>query len=250
MKPRWGKWDVILVSLLLGSVAVVFWHASVTHPTLRLALEWLDAALCLFFVSEWAYRGVKSGHPARFGLRHAWELLGMVPIVAPLPAALRVLRLARLVRVLRVFGTLGRTLGTWERIAKQGNLGTVGLAGAGFTLLGSFLVWVFERDSNPNFAQFSEALWWGIVTVTTVGYGDITPLTHEGRVIAALLMITGIGMIGLLASNLASALVLGDAGSTTVKASLADDLQTLAGLHGAGRLTDEEFASAKEKLLR
>lgn len=263
-KVGWRAWDVVLVALLLGSVGIVFWHSAASDPALRRGLEWLDLGLCAFFVAEWAWRVARAPRRGRFALVHAWELLGMVPIVAPLPAFLRVLRLARLVRILRVFGRLGERLGAWERIAREGSIHKVALASGLITLTGSLLVWLFERDDNPDLTRYSEALWWAVVTVTTVGYGDITPQSPPGRFVAALLMITGIGTIGLLASSLASVLVAdrkdaddaadaAQAGSMALPGmvgGLAADLHTLAALHESGKLTDAEYTAAKARLLR
>ena len=255
-QPGSRSWDVVLIALLLGSVAVVFWHAAEDDPAVRDVLAWVDLGLCALFLVEWAWRAVRSGTPAKWGLRHSWELLGMIPIVAPLPAFLRVLRLARIVRILRVFGHVGATLGTWERISKESGLHKVALASGLVTVAGSVAVWLLERGSNPDLERYPEALWWAVVTVTTVGYGDITPVTTGGRLVAFGLMIAGIGTIGLLASNLASVLVVRkddaqpSAAPPAMAGGLAAELQALAALHAAGKLTDGEFARAKDRLLR
>ena len=257
-RRRWGAWDLALVVLLVGSVGVVFWHSASKDPATRQALEWLDLGLCALFVVEWAWRGVRSGHPVRFGLAHSWELLGMIPIVAPLPSFLRVLRLARLVRIIRLFGRLGDVVGVWERIVREGNILKVGAASGLITLTGAVLVWLLERDvAGTHIPDLETSLWWAIVTVTTVGYGDVTPITVAGRFVAACLMVTGIGTIGLLASSLASVLVLdrkrdedASAAPPAFTGGLTQELQALASLHAAGQLTDAEFAAAKARLLR
>ena len=61
-----------------------------------------------------------------------------------------------------------------------------------------------EHPTNPEFATVGDALWWGIVTMTTVGYGDIVPKTSTGRWAAVVIMLTGVAVLGLLAGSLAS----------------------------------------------
>ena len=72
-------------------------------------------------------------------------------------------------------------------------------------LFGSWMAYVAEHPANPGFATFGDALWWGIVTLTTVGYGDIVPETTKGRTAAVFLMLTGIATLGIISGTLASA---------------------------------------------
>ena len=107
-------------------------------------------------------------------------------------ALLRLARLARLVMATkgarRLFERLGRV---------------AGVAG-GVVVLGSLVAYHAEHPTNPGFATIGDALWWGIVTLTTVGYGDIVPKTTTGRWAAVVIMLTGIAVLGLLAGSLAS----------------------------------------------
>lgn len=268
---RSRTWDITMMVLLVGSVILVFVYEALSptgNADIRRVLAWVDLVLVVFFVLEWLWRVRAADRSGRYALRTSWELLGMVPIFLPLPPALRALRLVRLVRILRVFRILGTYLGFWERIAQQGHLGKIAAAGGAVTVLGAFLVWLLERETNPALDRFPEALWWAVVTVTTVGYGDITPRTPSGQVVAAGLMIIGIGVIGLLASTLASALITqrkeADEAEETAAAedgqmpyapvparagSLAAELNALSALHAQGRLTDDEFRRAKQQTL-
>jgi voltage-gated potassium channel len=74
------------------------------------------------------------------------------------------------------------------------------------------LIFVFERREGGPIDDYGTALWWAIVTITTVGYGDAVPITNEGRGIAAFLMIVGISLFGFLTANIASFLVALDQG--------------------------------------
>jgi voltage-gated potassium channel len=105
------------------------------------------------------------------------------------------LRLARLARL--VMATRGA-----RRLFER--LGRVALLAGGVLVIGSLVAYHAEHPVNPQFATVGDALWWGIVTLTTVGYGDIVPETTTGRWVAVVIMITGIAVLGLLAGSLAS----------------------------------------------
>ena len=70
--------------------------------------------------------------------------------------------------------------------------------------LGAFGIFAVERGQNNNIQSVGDALWWAVVTTTTVGYGDVSPVTSEGRLIAVGLMIVGIGFIGVFTATITS----------------------------------------------
>jgi voltage-gated potassium channel len=70
---------------------------------------------------------------------------------------------------------------------------------------------------NESVSGFGDALWWPATTVTTAGYGDVTPVTTEGRIIAVLLMVTGIGVIGVFMATVASFLFEGEQDSGSAR---------------------------------
>jgi len=65
------------------------------------------------------------------------------------------------------------------------------LVGNGILLAATALVYVIEKGVNPNIANYFDSLWWGVSTITTIGFGDIVPVTTPGRVIGIVLMYTG-----------------------------------------------------------
>jgi voltage-gated potassium channel len=145
-------------------------------------------------------------------------------------------RLARLVRLL--FVSKGA-----RRAAQR--LGRVGLFAAGMLFFCSWMAYVAEHPTNPEFNDFWSALWWGVVTLTTVGYGDIVPETSKGRVAGIFLMFTGIATLGLISATLASLFRISPSGATESEVPAPADPS--AGRSGAATL-GAEIVAAREQL--
>jgi voltage-gated potassium channel len=95
-----------------------------------------------------------------------------------------------------------------EAILKHHSLFRVLIAAAGTLFLGAWLVLLFDENAKgSNIHSYPDALWWAIVTVTTVGYGDRYPVSAGGRAVAVVLMLVGIGLIGVLTATVASVFV-------------------------------------------
>jgi voltage-gated potassium channel len=116
--------------------------------------------------------------------------------------ALPLLRPLRLLRLVALFRVLDRSMGA----TLAGRALVYAFGAASFAVfMGSLAVLDAERlDAQANITHFGDALWWASATVATVGYGDFTPVTFEGRVIAIVLILVGIGLVGTVTGAMAS----------------------------------------------
>ncbi|MCU1480197.1 MAG: ion transporter [Subtercola sp.] len=119
--------------------------------------------------------------------------------------ALPMLRPLRLLRLVMLWTVLQRTAGT----AFRGKVATYVIGSAGLLVIIAALGILDAEQNAPgaDITNIGDALWWAFVTITTVGYGDYTPVTFEGRLIAVGLMIAGIALLGVITATLASWLV-------------------------------------------
>ena len=107
-------------------------------------------------------------------------------------------------------------------------------------------LYIAENGINKAITSPLDALWWGIVTLTTVGYGDVYPVTPEGRIAASALMLLGVGLFGAITATITSYLI------ATGKPAGADpvaQIRDLAQLREDGTITEGEFEATKTALL-
>ncbi|HEV6964333.1 MULTISPECIES: ion transporter [Roseateles] len=197
--------DLVLVAMILGSVAVVVLDSMAAvharHAGVLAALEWAFTAL---FTVEYLARLACVRHP----LRYARSPLGVIDLLAVLPTYLavavpglhvlidvRVLRLLRLFRILKLgayvaeFGMLGRALAASRRKI----LVFMAFVMMVVMIMGT-LMYVVEGPEH-GYTSIPVGVYWAITTMTTVGFGDITPHTDLGRVIASAMMLLGWGTL-------------------------------------------------------
>lgn len=134
----------------------------------------------------------------------AVDLLSILPFYLPMVFTfdLRMLRSIRLLRIFRIFkiGHYSEDLRMFTRVfhAKRGELFITGFAGAILLLVASSVMYFLENQAQPQvFDSIPHAMWWGIATLTTVGYGDVYPVTTAGRFLTGVISILGIGLFAL-----------------------------------------------------
>jgi voltage-gated potassium channel len=214
LKQHSSSYDIFILVLTLMSLAVmVLVLLPLDQQTLDV-LRFYDNAFCVIFLIDF-FGNLAGARPRNAYLvgRRGWlDLLGSIPSFGLIPVfgLLRLFRLSRLARVSRMLRGQAR-----ERLIKD-VLDNRGQYAAFITILAAFivlsvstvLVLQFESKSpDANITTGGDALWWGLVTITTVGYGDKFPVTALGRATGVFVMFAGVGIIGSLASILASVLV-------------------------------------------
>ena len=173
-----------------------------------------DNAICVVFLIDFVYN-LAGSRPRRayfIGARGWLDLIGSIPTLGfvPLTALFRLARLSRLTRITRVLGgQAGKdlVLDVLRNRSQYATFITILLAGMVLSTASILILHQESRSPGANITTGGDALWWGIVTITTVGYGDFYPVTTLGRITAVFVMFAGIGIIGALASILASVLV-------------------------------------------
>ncbi len=150
-----------------------------------------------------------------------FSFFGIIDLLAILPALVlipgfRVLRVLRFLRIFRIFKATRFVLAVDRMIEALGEvrrelLALVILCSL-FVYLAACGIYVFEKDAQPeSFGSIPDAMWWAIVSLTTIGYGDVYPVTPGGKIFTALVALVGVGLIaipsGLLASVLTEARV-------------------------------------------
>ena len=215
--PRLGRLvPFTLLGLIVFSLASIAIESLPDLPQgLADILSALEVAIVVIFTIEYLLRVIVAERP----LRYVFSIFGLIDLFAILPfylsfggdfRALRALRLARLfwlfkmARYTTAFANLREAI-----LAVRGEL-------VAFVIIASLLfyacgvaIYVFEHEAQPDvYRSVFDGLWWAVVTMTTVGYGDIYPITAGGRIFTGAILFIGLGIIavptGLISSSLTS----------------------------------------------
>jgi voltage-gated potassium channel len=177
---------VYAVPILLPDISAGWRHLCAT----------LNVVIWLLFGADYVVRVVRTDDRLRYIRSHWFELAVLIlPVLRPL-------RALRLIMAVKILNRSAETF-TRGRLAVYVTATTVLLV-----FVAALAVLDAERGrSGSSIETFPEALWWAVVTVTTVGYGDYFPVTLEGRLVALAMMVGGIGLLGFVTGSLASWIV-------------------------------------------
>ena len=254
----------ILIGVLavLSIFIVVMGNIMLAEGRFPVGVYAVDMLICGVFA--WDYIGRLMRSPSRKGfVKVTWyEPLAMVPAIVMdmlfglpvLSVGLRALRLVRFVRVVPVVARLKRSASSAERFAERSQLLYLFVIVASIVLAAAFSVLTIElRAPRGQIQDASDALWWALSTVTTVGYGDIVPSTPLGRIIGMMLMVVGIGVMAALISQVSATIVESRMARTrrrrrAVPAAVVARLQATVGR--VGDLSDAELATLLREIVQ
>lgn len=218
---RWRRrTDGPLIILAIGSLPfLVLELARSELPAIdELFLDLVNVFVFVVFLANYLVE-VSLASDRRSFVRHEW-LAGLIVVtqalaVVPALGVFGVLRGARAARAVRAVAVLARLFAIGGLAARDGRqvlrryAARLALGAAAFTWLTSAVAFTLVEDvgERQRVNSFFDALWWSTTTITTVGYGDVYPITAAGRIIAAITMVVGISTFAVLTATVASFLV-------------------------------------------
>jgi voltage-gated potassium channel len=214
VREHGNSYNIFILVLTIQSLVIMgLLLLPLSEATLE-ALRFFDNLICFIFIGDFLFN-LWGSHPRSeyFIRRRGWiDLLGSVPSIGilRLGGLLRLFRLFRLARIARLLGGQNKKQVIDDVIRNRGQYAGFITLLLVFLVLSTASVLVLEFESGSPDASITtggDALWWSVVTITTVGYGDFYPVTTLGRITGVFVMFSGIGIIGALASILASLLV-------------------------------------------
>ncbi|MCF7955823.1 MAG: ion transporter [Phycisphaerae bacterium] len=192
---------LILCIYVLGAMAVEV-VVELDDETSSL-LNIIDTAICFVFLGEFFWNLGTAGNKKEY-LKWGWvDFVSSIPMVGVLRWG-RAFRAVRVLRLLRGVRSAKLLMQFWFRNRARGAFSSVVFISIMMLIISSIAILEVERSGGGNIKTAGDAIWWSLVTITTVGYGDHFPITTEGRVIAVALMITGVGLFGTFAGFVAS----------------------------------------------
>ncbi|MFQ6089752.1 MAG: ion transporter [Candidatus Methanofastidiosia archaeon] len=245
--------DVVMIVLALITIFLLFYEMTITITPENLEevkrkvilIHRIDFWICMIFIAEFSVRILKEEDRKAYFKARWLEIPGMIPFtMINVSATFRIFRLFRLVRV---FALMRRFSRLYQKRFVRNEVQYMVVVVITILLFSSYGIFFFERRVNPDIKSIGDAIWWSIVTVTTVGYGDKVPITPLGKVIGVILMFTGIGIIGVLSGTMASYLLRGYKGERETE-DVEEALRILKLRRAKGEVSEEQYREMKGDL--
>lgn len=196
---RQSLWrDVAIATLAIISAGLLVLELSAELSSAQSQLFFqIDVIVALIFLADFAYE-LLSAHDKKRYLKGNWYLLlASVPLSGSVFQALRSVQLLRLLRIVRLYARIKALSERTELVSRHSSRYIfVALFATIVIFAGAVGFYQVEAGINPGINSFFDAIWWASVTATSVGYGDIFPVTTEGRAVSMVLMFFGLAMLG------------------------------------------------------
>ena len=199
-------YTMIILSVGLLGMEIARYDLAVDYQHI---LYYLEMGFTIFFIIEYVLKLSVSDNRWLYVRTNLVDLLAILPFLRffRLFRGIRVLRLLRLIRLIRLGNMVARRLSMLEGAKNIREILIIIMVFFAALLGGSIGITIFERAENKNLNHLGDGLWWCIVTLTTVGYGDISPVTASGKILGGVLMLVGLSFYGLVA-GLGSTLII------------------------------------------
>jgi voltage-gated potassium channel len=191
---------VLSVYVLIALIVFTFFDLP---PDVKKLLQIIDDGICIIFLYDFFLRFYKADNKLVF-MKWGWiDLVSSIPSL-PFMRFGRLFRMIRLFRILRAFRSVKVLTQHVFKNRVQGTMSAVGIITFLVVIFASISILLVETDPNSNIKTAEDSIWWSLVTVTTVGYGDKYPVTTEGRLIGVALMFVGVGLFGTFTAYISS----------------------------------------------
>ncbi len=193
---------ILVLSLFVLSLLAIELLFDLPPETVRV-LRWVDNIVCGLFFIDFVIRFRRAESKLQF-MKWGWiDLLASIPEIEALRWG-RLFRVFRILRLIRAVKSVRLLFELFYLNRTQGGVASVFMITFLVLSLSTAGILVAERAPDSLIRTAEDALWWGITTITTVGYGDLYPVTTTGRMIAVGLMLTGVGLFGTMSGVIAS----------------------------------------------
>ncbi|MCG9697553.1 ion transporter [Shewanella sp. Isolate11] len=197
---------MMLLSLISVIVVLTITFGKLETETRRLLL-FVDTSICSIFISYFLINLFRADSKLDYFKRNWIDLVASIPAIEPL-------RMARLFQILRVIRLLRMTRSILIPLMKQRRQATLAsllVAMVSILTFSSMLILIVEAgDPQANIHTAEDAIWWSLVTISTVGYGDYYPVTTIGHVIGGVVIVCGVSFFGVISGYMASLFIAPD----------------------------------------